>query len=153
MKHIQLPIFDDAGKRVSAEAVEVEAADAGQYRLLHSPAFIDGIARNDIITVDSELPRGFQLLKRGGYLAIVLVLPSVGIKSNAERTLLPRMVRVRGVCEGGPGRALVFSIPVASGFAPVEDIFKQFCGSEAGATWWFGNVYDPVSGSPLNWWQ
>lgn len=152
MEHILLPVFDESGKPATPEVLEAEPEGSGRYLLLHSPAFVDGIARGDIIELAPELPRGFRVARRGGYLAIVLALPVSLEKERAQQLLQAEVVAANGVCEGGPGRALVFSIPVGAGFSVVEQIFVSFCASHTGSDWWFGNVYDPESGAALNWW-
>jgi chitodextrinase len=47
---------------------------------------------------------------------------------------------------------LVYSIHVSSGFTAIETILNDNIQGDT-AVWFYGNVYDPASGEPLNWWQ
>lgn len=151
MEHLTLPVLDEAGTReISKEMLEAEPAKNGCWQLLHSPAFVWGTARGDVIRLEPESLCGFVVVERSGNLAVVMGLPS-GEEAACRRALEPEVVEMGGVCEGGPPRMLVFSIPVSVGFPRVEALFKQACARVAGAQWWFGNVYGPDD-APLNWW-
>jgi hypothetical protein len=56
------------------------------------------------------------------------------------------------VYDGGPGKAMVFTIPVRAGFPQVEAAFDSLTNECSGATWWFGNVFDKHN-RPLRWWE
>jgi hypothetical protein len=152
MEHVTLPVLDEAGTRVvSHEVLEVERETPRTVRLTHSPAFIAGVARGDLIELDANMLSGFRLLERSGMLAAVVVFSTEEQKRDAERALDSEVQTLGGVCEGGPGFALVFSMPVRLGFPKVEafldDARTRFPGSE----WYFGNVYG-ADGKPINWW-
>jgi hypothetical protein len=152
MEHVTLPVLDDAGARViSYEVVETERHQDGTLHMLHSPAFVAGIARGDRIELDPSALAGFRILQRGGMLAAVVVFVGDEQKQEAVRQLDPEVQSLGGVCEGGPGRALVFSVPVATGFPTTEAFFEEACRRFPGAQWYFGNVYGD-DGKPLNWW-
>jgi hypothetical protein len=151
MEHLTLPALDESEtQEVSKEVVEVEAAEHSCWRLLHSPAFVWGVARGDVIRLNPDVLRGFDIVKRSGNLAVVVSLPS-GQEVTARRTLEPEIVEVGGVCEGGPPRMLVFSVPVSVGFPRIQAIFDRACGRVPEMLWWFGNVYGPDDKS-LDWW-
>jgi hypothetical protein len=151
MEHLTLPVLDaNETTEVSKEVVEAEPIEDGCWRLLHSPAFVWGVARGDIVRLDPVRRSGFVVVERAGNLAIVLAVPS-GEESSSRRVLEREIGALGGTCEGGPPRMLVFSIPVSAGFARVEAIFDRACARVPGASWWFGNVYGP-KGEPLNWW-
>jgi Domain of unknown function (DUF4265) len=150
--HITLPILDDSGTRVAShEVLEVEPESAGRVRLTHSPALVAGIARGDLIALDPSVLCGFHVLERGGMVAAVVSFASGEQKQEAEPSLTTDVELLGGVCEGGPGGALVFSIPASVSFAKIETFLNGACDRHLGARWYFGNVWGP-DGQPLNWW-
>jgi hypothetical protein len=152
MEHVTFPVLDDTGTRVVRhEVLEVEREAPRVVRLTHSPAFVAGAARGDLIELDPDLLSGFRVLERSGMLAAVVAFKSKEQKRNAERELGIDVQALGGVCEGGPGRALVFSMPVGTGFPTVEGFLDGARTRFPGAEWYFGNVYGP-DGAPLNWW-
>jgi hypothetical protein len=149
--HITLPILDERGTRVeSHEVLEVEHESDGTVRLTHSPAFVAGIARGDLIALDAAAWSGFRILERGGMLAAVVSFSAVEQRQEAEPSLSDEVRSLGGMCEGGPGGALVFSIPVSVGFSSAEAFLNSACRRFPGAGWYFGNVWGP-GGQPLNW--
>ena len=148
-----LPVLDDANAEARIqETLEVEDVPEG-CRLLHSPALVDGIAGGDVITVDPHSLQGFTVVSRGGNVAVVVLFPDPRVREQAERELSPPVQALRGVCDGGPPKVLVFTIPASSGFAAIEGLFNTVPGRWPGATWYFGNVYAPDQQTPLNWWR
>jgi hypothetical protein len=151
VRHILLPALDEARTRVvTQEMLEVEDVPDG-FRLLHSPAFVDGIAGGDVIAADPEALQGFRVLSRGGNLAVVVVFPLPALRQQAEEQLSRQVEALRGVCDGGPPRMLVFTIPASDGFSAVEALFNTVPRRWPGATWYFGNVYAADHKTPLNW--
>jgi Domain of unknown function (DUF4265) len=103
--HITLPILDERGTRVeSHEVLEVEHESDGTVRLTHSPAFVAGIARGDLIALDAAAWSGFRILERGGMLAAVVSFSAVEQRQEAEPSLSDEVRSLGGMCEGGPGR-------------------------------------------------
>ena len=152
MEHLLIPVLDDAGTRVVRhEMLEVEREATNAVRLAHSPAFVAGVARGDLLELAPDTLAGFRILERSGMLAAVVAFASQEQKRDAERELGIEVQTFGGVCEGGPGRALVFSMPVRLGFPTVEAFLDGARRRFAGAEWYFGNVYGH-DGKPLNWW-
>jgi hypothetical protein len=152
MKHITLPVLDEAETReVSREMLEVEDLPGDRVRLLHSPALVWGIARADIIRLDVDKLCGYTVVERGGNVAVVVAVAGSEEKDRTRSLLEPRVVALGGVSEGGPDRALVFSIPVSVGFLEIEKVFAECCSGRQATGWWYGNVYGPDR-QPLNWW-
>jgi hypothetical protein len=151
MEHLTLPVLDETETaEIGKEVIEAERTGTGCWRLLHSPAFIWGVARGDIVRLDPGRPSGFVVVERAGDLAIVMAVPA-GAEPSCRRVLEAGIKDLGGICEGGPPRMLVFSVPVSAGFSRVEAFFDRACARGPGATWWFGNVYGPGD-EPLNWW-
>lgn len=154
MEHLSLPVLDnDETKVIGREVLEVERLQDGGFRLLHSPAYVWGIAYGDVIDLAPSELSGFRVRSRARNVAIVVVLKDLADKSSDPvQELIAHVNSLGGVCEGGPGRALVFTVPVSVGFVEIESTFNVFIASCEGASWWYGNVLDPHD-QPLGWWD
>lgn len=152
MEHLIFRVLDESGTRVvSYEVLEVVREAANRVRLTHSPAFVAGVARGDLLELDSTLSSGFRIVEHGGMIAATIVFVSLNHKRAAERLLGNAVQPLGGVCDGGPGRALVFNFPVSAGFPALEAFLNEASARFPGAEWYFGNVYG-ADGAPLNWW-
>ncbi len=121
------------------------------YRLLHSPLFVTGVACGDQIEMLSNNPGRFRVRERSGQLA-VRVVGRDGIAALAEE-LTPAVEKLDGALDVQTPRALVYSIHVAVGFSDIERAFDAAISKFGVAQWSYGNVYDPETGAPLNWWE
>jgi Domain of unknown function (DUF4265) len=155
MQHITLPVFSDDGRLASREVLEVDIAAPKRYRLLHSPAFVDGLATGDVIEVDESLRSGFRLVLRARNLAVIVAFKKHEDTSSSQSLRLKEAIQtIGGMVDGGPARMLVFTIPVRVGFQTVESLLAEFMRELPGSSWWYGNVYeagDPAR--PLDWWK
>ena len=142
-----------AGKRPDGEAVveqiRVVKLESGHYRLVQSPAFVQGIASGDEIRYDSK-DNSFELIKHSGNLAIrVFARQNL---SALEENLRAPIEKLGGELDFNNERMLVFSIHVSCGFKEIEAILNKHVSPDH-AAWFYGNVYDPTDGTtPLNWW-
>ena len=132
---------------VSAEAASEEGQPS--YRLLKSPLFVRGIARGDIIAKLAQPKGAFTVLQNGGNLCIRVFCK--GSIDALEQSLTPALEKLDGDLDVQEPAALVYSIHVSSGFTAIEKILNDEVHGDA--AWFYGNVYDPTSGEPLNWWQ
>lgn len=155
MKHITLPVFSDDGRLETREVLEVQPVAPGRCRLLHSPAFVDGLAAGDVIELDENERSGFRVLSRAGNLAVI-----VTFAENQDRSTEPveRLVRaveaLGGNRDGGPARMLVLTVPLRAGFPAVEKLMNGFVAELPGTSWWYGNVYERGDAArPLDWWK
>ena len=149
MQHITLPVFSDDGRLARREVLEVDIVAPKQYRLLHSPAFIDGLATGDVIEVDESLRSGFRLVSRARNLAVIVAFKKHEDTSSSQTLRLKEAIQTIG-----GARMLVFTIPVSGGFQTVESLLAEFMQELPGSSWWYGNVYeagDPAR--PLDWWK
>ncbi len=127
------------------------APDGNRYRLLQSPLFVTGVACGDLIEPLHNSPGRFRVHERSGQLA-VRVLRRVGV-AELEQELTPALEKLDGQLDVHSERALVYSIHVAVGFREIEQLLDRIILSTDSATWSYGNVYDPESGEPLDWWE
>ena len=120
------------------------------YQLLKSPVFVRGIARADIVQ-SMEKPRGaFKVLQHGGNLC-VRVFAKAGL-DELEQLLTPKLEKLGGDLDVKDKSALIYSIHVSCGFEAIEKILNENVPTGS-AAWFYGNVYDPETGEPLDWWQ
>lgn len=154
MKHITLPALDENGTVVTREVLEVDRAEDDSLRLLHSPAYVHGIAAGDCIELAEDEATGFRVLSRSGMLAVVFSVREQTTEAEATCSVLDAwVVGVGGSVDGGPRRLHVYSIPVSVGFDEIERRFDIASASIAGADWWYGNVYDLSGETELGWWH
>lgn len=151
----QIPLI--AGYNRNDEAVvekvnvQTDSQSDQQFRVTKSPVFVPGLAAEDLIRFPAETANGFELITHGGNLSI-----RVFGKHNTNRIselLTPEMELIQGRLDVSSPGVLVYTIHVSIGFRRIEDtldaVLKQFPDS----IWYYGNVYDPEDGSPLNWWE
>jgi hypothetical protein len=144
-----------AGKRPDGqdvvEQIRVALTESKTYRLVQSPAFIQGLASGDEISFDSR-DNSFELISHSGNLAI-----RIFCKSDIDQlkdALLGAMEKLGAELDFSNERMMVFSIHVSCGFQEIEKLLNQYVGDKTQSAWFYGNVYDPKDGTtPLNWWQ
>ncbi|MDB6061870.1 MAG: hypothetical protein JWM78_1973 [Verrucomicrobiaceae bacterium] len=134
-------------------ALAEPGAESGKdaYCLLQSPLFVTGAACGDIIDMLQNNPGRFRVRERSGQLA-VRVFCRDGV-TQLENELTPAVEMLDGQLDVQSERALVYSIHVAVGFHEIEQVFDAHVGTLENATWSYGNVYDPETGAPLEWWE
>ena len=130
--------------------------EANTYQLLKSPVFVRGIARADVIQ-QVEQPKGaFKVVQNGGNLCIRLfskVAFSEPSREALQQSLTTAIEKLGGDLDVREERVLVYSIHVSCGFNEIEKILTEQLAGFEDVVWYYGNVYDPESGEPLNWWQ
>jgi hypothetical protein len=152
---IDLPICHSESNRPGTEVVEVERLGPKYYRLLFSPGVVEGLAKGDVIELSDTDPKGFNVLTRSGNLCVWFYFKEPGVNRGPDGDRVRSAVeQFGGVCDGGGNTNLVFSIPVSFGFPAVEALFNNLVQQYPGASWLFGNVYDPWNDfKPLGWWE
>jgi Domain of unknown function (DUF4265) len=124
---------------------------ANSYLLLKSPMFVRGIAKSDCIQ-SLDKPKGaFKVLRHGGNLCIRVF--GRNDLTEIEQGLSSAIEKLGGELDISESRALVYSIHVSCGFSAIEKILNDQSQDREDVVWYYGNVYDPNSGEPLNWWQ
>ena len=129
------------------ERLPVEEIDPGVFRILRSPAFAQGIARGDTVSLDDD--GNCRVVFHSGLLVIkIYARAAVGA---IAATLGPALNSFGGEIEHENERLLVISVPVSASFAAIEAVMEQLLEGRSDAAWRYGNVYDEY-GEPLNWW-
>ncbi|WP_188152236.1 DUF4265 domain-containing protein [Teredinibacter waterburyi] len=131
------------------EKLQVLTLEDGNLQLQRSPAFLRGVARGDLIVVDSS-KQTHTLVRRSGNLCIRVIARSN--ISDIATELTPALEKMGATLDFENARMLVFSIHVSCGFSAIEDVLNRYSGQDGLSTWFYGNVYDQDM-QPLNWWQ
>jgi hypothetical protein len=153
-RELLVPVFG-GGARQGEESLPVADAGAGRFRLLASPGFVEGLAAGDELELADDAPLGYHVLRRGGNLCVWLYFARDVAEGSAEAADARRVAEsLGGRVDGGYARMVVLTIPLAAGFAAVEGALDAAVARHAGASWSYGNVYDPRDGeTPLDWWR
>ena len=148
LEEIQMFAGNDANGQPFVERLQAKVDDQGRYQLIRSPAFIKGLAKDDIIKLDAS-DNHFEIQQRSGNLCI-RVFSKEDIRALHE-DLTPEMEKLGAELDLETPRMLVYSIHVSCGFNSIEEVLNRHVGPSS--TWLYGNVYDPADGcTPLNWW-
>lgn len=145
--HIHLQIHGGDG----VEPVHVQPLGDNHYRVLASPGFVLGVAAGDEIELLGKDGR-FRILRRGGNV-VVQLFSTEPVQAFRESLAAEVRERLAGVPDGGIERGLVFTIPLATGFDSIEAFFNGVVNEHPAMEWMYGNVYDPATGAPLDWWN
>ena len=128
------------------EQVTAEALADGRFRLLASPGLVLGTAAGDIIEVaDDGTP---MVVERGGNVALQLFAPD-DVADALAMLLRPLGGRLDGRI---PGTLSVFTVPVAAGFARIEQLLDAVMARHGDVEWLYGNTFDVDGVTPLGWW-
>lgn len=151
---VSLPVFDSGGARCGEEWLPVEVLGLGRYRLRASPGWVEGLAAGDEFELCDDAPVGYRVLRRSGNLCAWFYFTHDVHEESPETLDLRRHVgALGGWLDGGYSRMLVFTVPLAAGWAAIAGAFDAAAARYPGSTWFYGNVYDPGDGeTPLNWW-
>lgn len=135
------------------ESIPAEPLSSNQYRVLASPGFANGFAAGDIIELLDSDGR-FKVIERANNVCVQIFF--AGDKRLAMREFSTRLGRVGGRLDGGRdgdgGHLLIYTIPYAGSFQPIEETLTNLPAEIQLETWMYGNVYG-ASGEPLNWWK
>ncbi len=138
------------------ERVLVDDLGGGQYRLVCTPGWLQGLAAGDIIRLDSREPLGYSLVSRGGNIGVQCFFKNCDI-GQVKKWALEQIEPLGGVMDGEyeteDFALLVFTFHVSIGFQDIEGIFRKLETMFLPSEWFYANVYDPDDGfTPLNWW-
>ena len=144
------------GEMVVEKLLVTTGEQENSYRLLKSPLFVGGIANGDVIQ-QLPSPRGaFNILQHGGNLCIRVFSKAEFNQPQPtaiEQQLTAKLEKLGGSLDLKTPKALVYSIHVSCGFNDIEKLLDEALAGVDDMAWYYGNVYDPDNGEPLNWWQ
>ncbi|MBQ0895096.1 DUF4265 domain-containing protein [Micromonospora sp. U56] len=146
--HVRLLAGTASSGQPCYELIPAAMVEQGVYEVLASPGLTHGCAAGDRIRVRHD--GSFEVLRRGGNLCLVLYPPTPP-SGDSIAALTTAFTHLDGLVEmPADGRFIVVTVPVAAGFAAVEDAVNSWT-AEQDCPWEYGNVYDE-DGHPLGWW-
>jgi hypothetical protein len=131
---------------------------ADEWQLVRSPLYAMGVASGDVVkSLDAETG-AFEIVSRGGNVCVHFYLgesdaDDAGAKAEAGEMISARISSLGGRMDGSTAGLLAFTVPVNVGFPAIEEAFGEAARRWPGAQWQYANVYDPIDGQPLGWWE
>jgi hypothetical protein len=147
-EHVDLMV-ENEGKPCGVQPVPAKKIAADLYELTFTPGMVDGVAAGDTVRVIDARTGRFEIVARGGNLAIKVFSKSAA--APLVTWLIPRLTALGGVLDGQIDSAAVWTVPLEATFEALEALLGEACRAHPGATWYFANVYGD-NGEPLNWW-
>jgi hypothetical protein len=132
---------------------QVPAAPLGdeRFRILASPALLDGIAAGDVIVRSAD--GTYELRERSGNLCVQVLYPGAALHERVDAELVPGVAALGGWLDArGPG-ASAFTLPLSAGWSEIQGLFDGWTATADGAGWSYANVYDTDGVTPLRWWE
>ncbi len=140
------------------EYVPAMNVGSSRWQLLKSPLYGLGAAAGDLIEIIDPSKGLFTVLKRGDNVVVQFYM------ARCDRDSLQATQRVAveieaavgpigGKIDGVVAGLIVSTIPVSAGFSRIESVFDGLVRWHQGGQWQYGNVYDPITEEPLNWWS
>lgn len=155
-EHVEVAV--EGASSSGVERVPARPVGDGAWQLLRSPLYAMHLAAGDTIRPRADPPGAFDMVARGGNVAVQFYLPEADL-DDAEATqaavvdLSPKVARLQGRLDGSTLGLMVFTIPLKDGFEAMEDLFEAAVAAWPGSQWQYANVYDPLTGEPLAWWE
>lgn len=154
--HVQIAVLD--ADPPGAEAVPARHLQKNEWELLQSPLYAAHVARGDIVRVLDPERGGYELIKRGGFVCVQFYLGEADANeeeatNRAARIIGSYIAPLGGKIDGMTMGLVSASVRVNVGFQAIEAAFDRATEQCVGAQWQFANVYDPLSGAPLGWWD
>lgn len=136
------PVFEEVPVQLTGEE--------GLVFVLNSPVLLENMAAGDVIRVLDD--GRFEPIQRGGNVCIQWFRSKPRVTA-VEARLTSSVEALGGRLDAEHPGVLVYTIPLRRvGFGAIEAAFNEAVQASPDAGWMFGNVYDPDSGEPLNWW-
>jgi hypothetical protein len=158
MAHDHVPVAVEGSATSGVEFVPAQQLGVGKWLLLRSPLYALQLAAGDTIQMAENGAGVFEVVARGGNVAVHFYLPEnqlddPGATTCVETTITPQVVGLGGRLDGQTTGLLVYTIPIEASFPVIEGIFATALDQFPGAQWQYTNVYDSTTGEPLGWWQ
>jgi hypothetical protein len=141
---VELPILDDTGMRtLGREKLQVTRLPGHRIQLLRTPAYVAGLARGDIVRLDSGLLCGFHVVEFGGMLGAAVAFLSIAERRRARMVATHAVGEVDAVVDGEKGPLLILSFPKALGLDRIIIFLHELCQQFPGAQWYLLNPDGP----------
>lgn len=154
--HVKVAVEGSTTRGV--ESVPAQSQGDGYWLLLRSPLYALQLAAGDTIRITNHEAGTFEVVARGGNVAIQFYLSSdesddAQATANVALKITPKVVSLGGRMDGQTAGLIVYTIPITVGFSAIERIFEAAAAEFSGSQWQYSNVYDVETGEPLRWWE
>ncbi|WHI49540.1 DUF4265 domain-containing protein [Microbulbifer sp. MLAF003] len=154
--HVLLAIID--ADPHGGEYVPARRLSDVEWEIIRSPLYATEVASGDIIRVTNAETGKFEIVRRGGNVCVQFYLgeneaDNVKVTASIAEQIEALIKPFNGGIDATTAGLISITIPVAVGFQAIEGIFEIAVEKSPGAQWQYSNVYDPVSGEPLGWWN
>jgi len=155
-QHVKIAVIDAAPSGV--ENVPARALGENKWELIRSPLYAIKVASGDVVQILNDETGAFNIVSRGGNVCVHFYLG----KENADdyefttdvaKEITEEIDAFGGSMDGVKAGLIVFTLPIGMGFSEIESVFAGALERYQGAVWQYSNVYDTVTGEPLNWWR
>jgi hypothetical protein len=158
MAHDHVNVIVDGSATTGVELVPAQRLVDGNWLLLRTPLYALKLAAGDTIRTVNIESGTFEILARGGNIAVQFYLPeSESDDAQATRRVAmkiePSVLKLGGRMDGQTAGLIVYTIPITAGFRGIEDVFETAASEFPGSQWQYTNVFDANTGEPLRWWE
>ena len=130
------------------EAYDTKTVD--QYRLINSAAFAPGLAKDDLVVLEGD-KGAYTVIEHSGNLSMRVLSKVEG--SDWQEPIKAALEKIGASIDRETPRMMIASIHVSVGFKLIEQALEKLTTTGGDIIWQYGNVYNPETGEPLNWWQ
>ena len=155
-EHVRIAVTDTDNP--GFERVPARRVNDTEWQLLTSPLYAMNVAAGDTVKVIDGETGAYEIVARGGNVCVQFYLserqmnePDFG--ADLAAAIETDLADVDGWIDGHAPGLIAFTIPVRSGFATIERICASAMARCDDAEWQYSNVYDPVTGDLLGWWE
>ena len=154
--HVLIEVIDS--KSPGSEHVPARRLGDDEWEIIRSPLYATEVASGDVIRVDREKTGGFEIIRRGGNVCVQFYLSEDKIDDAEATSLLANELRVlieplNGCIDATTPGLISLTIPVAVGFQKIEGVLEVAVERWPNSQWQYANVYNPITGEPLGWWN
>jgi hypothetical protein len=155
-QHVRIVIADATPP--GAEVVAARRLEDSDWCLLRSPLYAMEVAAGDVIRVVDSETGTFEIVRRGGNVCVQFYLGESDVDdaqatAHAASAIAAHLEPLGGFIDGQTAGLIAFTVPAEVGLPAIEQVFDSAAERWPGAQWQYANVYDPVTGDPLGWWE
>ena len=158
MNHDHVLLMVNDVEPPGCESIPAQQVSQNEWKILRSPLYATEVASGDIVKITDTNLGSFEVVQRSGNICVQFYLGQRDADDiNVTNYLVEKLSAIIEPLEGRvdavtPG-LISLTIPAKSGFSRIERAIQMATQYSSGAQWQYANVYDPVSGEPLGWWE
>jgi hypothetical protein len=158
MDQSHVRIMVRGGERAGSESVPAKRVGENRWELLRSPLYAMDAAAGDVVQLADADSGAFHVIRRGGNVCVQVYLGAheaddEAATSRVAKHILHLIQPLGGTIDARTRGLISCTLPSRIGFPSIESALIEVVARAAGAQWQYANVYDPVTGEPLEWWE